>query len=335
MAAPLVAGAAVLVRGAFPYLTAPQTQEILLTTTNSAGHLADRAIYGRGMLDANRATRGPGEFGAERFSQRFDVDTRGMDSTWSNDIIGSGGPTKRGAGNLTLSGTNTYRGATLVKDGRMTVTGATAASQFHVEPLGTLSGTGVVGSTLMGGTIEAGQRLRLTDSGNAAQLTGALTVAGDYTHLPSGTFVASISPDGASNQLNVQGAAELQGGTMMVHDISPQTLGQRYALIRARDGVTGDFAHKPNDLLFFDLKTGITNYHYTLSIDRNPGGFGSVANSANQRAVAHAMDQMPLGKPVFDALLMTRDAGVARTALTQLAGNIHPSTLGVLGWMLP
>jgi subtilase-type serine protease len=42
------------------------------------------------------------------------------------------------------------------------------------------------------------------------------------------------------------------------------------------------------------------------------------------------MDRMKAGMPVFDSLLMTREVAVARTALAQLAGDIHPSALGVL-----
>ncbi len=333
MAAPLVAGAAAVMRGAFPYLTARQTIEIMLTTTDASGHLADRAIYGRGMLDLGRAIQGPREFGAEGFAQVFDVDTQGYDSTWSGDIVGSGGLIKRGAGNLTLSGVNTYQGNTVVAGGRLTAAGRTAASTFRVEPGATLGGVGSVGPIVMGGTLEAGQRVSLASGTIAEQWTGALQVVGDYTHLSSGTFVASLAPDGTSNRLDATGATHLQGGTLQVYGITASAVGQRYDLIRAAGGVTGDFAAKPNDYLFIDLKTRIEgpgNSRYTVSLERRDGGFATAARNDNQRAVAYALDRTTADTPIIDSLLMTREVGIARTALTQLAGDIHPSTLGAL-----
>ncbi|MGE8588635.1 MAG: hypothetical protein ACN6OD_04420 [Alcaligenes sp.] len=51
----------------------------------------------------DKAVRGPAQF-----TRLFDVDTLGFDSTFSNDISGSGGLSKRGAGSLQLTGHNTY-----------------------------------------------------------------------------------------------------------------------------------------------------------------------------------------------------------------------------------
>jgi subtilase-type serine protease len=323
MAAPLVAGAAAVMRGAFPYFTARQTIEVMLTTTNRSGHLVNRAIYGRGLMDLGRAIQGPGEFGAEGYGQVFDVDTQGNDSTWSGNITGTGGLVKRGPGNLTMTSSNRYSGPTRVVGGQLTMDGLTPTSQFHVEPGATLGGTGRVGSTTMAGTLEPGR------------LTGTLAVAGDYTHLPTGTFVATLGPAGQSNHLAVDGAAVIQGGTLQVYGITAASLGHDYNLLSAHSGISGDFAAKPHPYLFIDLASSIVNHpangqRYHLSVTRNAGGFGVVAHSPNQHAVAHAMDQMGPGAPVFDSLLMTRQASTAQTALTQLAGDIHASVLSAL-----
>lgn len=55
MAAPAVAGAAALVTGYWPYLRANQVSAILLTTADDLGAPGVDAIYGRGMLNVNRA----------------------------------------------------------------------------------------------------------------------------------------------------------------------------------------------------------------------------------------------------------------------------------------
>ncbi len=53
--APQIAGAAALLRQAFPNLTAVQTVNLLLTTGRDAGQTGVDAIYGRGILDIARA----------------------------------------------------------------------------------------------------------------------------------------------------------------------------------------------------------------------------------------------------------------------------------------
>jgi subtilase-type serine protease len=106
MAAPLVAGGAALVREAFPYMTARQVIEVMLTTATEIG---DTSIYGHGLLNLERAVKGPIEFGHPSlvednesiFEPIFAVDTKGHDSVWSNDITGIGGFSKAGAGMLT------------------------------------------------------------------------------------------------------------------------------------------------------------------------------------------------------------------------------------------
>jgi hypothetical protein len=60
MAAPAVTGAAALVTGYWPYLKADQVAAILLNTTDDLGAMGVDAIYGRGMLNVNRALSAQG-----------------------------------------------------------------------------------------------------------------------------------------------------------------------------------------------------------------------------------------------------------------------------------
>lgn len=56
-AAPIVSGAIAVIREAFPYLSATEITEILLTTARDIGSPGIDEIYGHGMLDLERATR--------------------------------------------------------------------------------------------------------------------------------------------------------------------------------------------------------------------------------------------------------------------------------------
>ncbi len=62
MAAPAVTGAAALLTGYWPYLRANQVAAILLNTTDDLGAPGMDAIYGRGMLNVNRALAPIGSF---------------------------------------------------------------------------------------------------------------------------------------------------------------------------------------------------------------------------------------------------------------------------------
>ena len=56
-AAPMVSGAAAILKSAFPNLSAQQVVTLLLMSANKNGHFSDSDVYGQGMLDLEAATR--------------------------------------------------------------------------------------------------------------------------------------------------------------------------------------------------------------------------------------------------------------------------------------
>ncbi|AOB30371.1 hypothetical protein AKI39_06175 [Bordetella sp. H567] len=318
-AAPMVTGALAVMQHAFPYMTMRQLREIVLTSADRTGHLADPFVYGWGLLDLGRAVRGPVEFGAAGFAPVFDVDTRGHDSWWSNDIVGSGGMTKRGRGLLVMTGHNTYTGPTTVKGGTLGVYGSIARSAVRVERDGTLAGTGTVGSAEVAGTVAPGNP------------GAALRVAGNYVQHTEGIYVAGISEDGSSSDLiEVQGSARIDNATLRIEGIGPKAVNRDYIVLRADGGIQGSYAKVPDPYLFLDLDQGVrgsdpTRYRFAVRRDATP--FATAARTPNQRAVAAALDTAGVGVAPYDVTVMATQADGLTRRFDRWSGEAHASAL--------
>lgn len=95
---------------------------------------------------------------------------KNTDSEFSGTIKAELNVEKVGTGKLTLSGNNTYPGATTITSGTLQVDGSIASSSMTtVNPGGTLSGNGQVGPlTLQGGTLSPGASVGTLSAGNTA-----------------------------------------------------------------------------------------------------------------------------------------------------------------------
>lgn len=105
MAAPIVTGAVALVAEKYPWMTNRNLVTTILTTATEA-HNDPSPIYGRGLLDVNRAINGPAIF-EETFEANLPTN---VTAVFSNAISGDHGLKKIGQGTLRLSGNNTFTG---------------------------------------------------------------------------------------------------------------------------------------------------------------------------------------------------------------------------------
>ncbi|NYT62114.1 autotransporter domain-containing protein [Alcaligenaceae bacterium] len=329
MSAPMVAGAAAVLREAFPYMTARQIIEVILTTADSTTLTAwgDQAVYGRGMLDLGTAINGPILFGEPIGGSRFEsifpsdfkVDTQGYDSAWRNNISGTGGMAKAGAGTLIMTGQNSYLGATDITGGKLVVNGSIATSALlTVAKDAALGGSGTVGKTAMYGRMAPGNSV------------GTLTVAGDYTQLPGSVFEVELGPDATVDQLVVNGQADIQGGMIEVHGLQASHLGRQFSFLEASSWGAQTFDNANIDRAFVNLDAAFMGNRVSLSVQRNATSFASVAQSRNQRAVAQAADSQGISAAAYNDIVVLEHAADAPRLFDMLSGEIYASTQSAL-----
>ncbi|OYX12056.1 MAG: hypothetical protein B7Z15_10610 [Rhizobiales bacterium 32-66-8] len=250
-AAPVVSGVAALVKEAFPWFTAHDLQQTILTTATDLGAAGVDEIYGWGLVNAGKAVRGYGQFTATAV-----LDTQGYTSTFANDISGVGGLVKAGAGTLILAGTNSYAGGTAITGGTLQLgaggtTGSILGDVVNNGVLafkrsdaagfaGTISGTGAVlqsgsgtlsltgqnsysgGTTVTAGTLSVGADRNLGAPTSALTLNGGtLAASASFTNARAvalgadgGTFAIAT----ASNTLTLSGSLTGTGGLTKTGD---------------------------------------------------------------------------------------------------------------------
>ena len=318
-ATPHVAGAAAVVRSAFPYLNARQTIETILTTTTTEG-FSDTKTFGQGLLNLGQAVNGPGEF---RYKGVFDVDTQGYSSVWSNSISGDGDLTKRGDGVLALTGDNSYTGGTTVLGGTLGAEGR-IAGKINVSDSGVLAGTGTVGELTVGkgGTVSPGSSL------DAEKIIETLNVAGDFIQKAGATYLAQLGSNGQSDKIDVGGSAYVDGGASI--EVQRQNgatvkLGQRYAILSVQGEIDGSYGVLESpETPFVDMDLVYEPKTLFLDLNRSKTAFSAVGTSHNQRATGAAAEELNSGNAIYDNVLFL-NASEARSAFDQLSGEIHAS----------
>src|SRR5262249_43810584 len=145
-----------------------------------------------------------------------------LSTTVSGVITGPGSLIKTGMGTLTLAGTNSYTGATVVTGGAPAGTGDNSSSSGVLVPPGAmLAGTGTVpGVVVAGGTLMPGQSV------------GTINVRGNLAFTTAATYLININAITAS-QTNVTGSATLNGATVQVVDDKDITKRHLYTLLTA------------------------------------------------------------------------------------------------------
>lgn len=308
-AAPQAAGVAALVSSAFPWMGGDLLQLSILTTATDLGAAGVDSTYGWGLLNAQKAIRGPGQFALGDVTANVD---RTGSWTWSNDIGGNGGLTKTGVGRLLLSGANTYAGATQVSGGTLALSGSLRSNV----------------SALAGGTIES----------QGGTITGTYTATNGST-----TAIALGGP------LTVNGSAILDGTLRVLPARVGYVVAGTESLMTASNGLSGTFDATTFDANVFytgtlsyaakALSINLTRTSATLvALSAGAPTQGAVANgSAQFDAVLGLADQWAItgtGNAAFldDASLILNalSSEQAVAGLESLSGEVHGTARNAL-----
>ena len=283
----------------------------------SAGSIAGPGNF---YLGANRLTVGSNNLSTAVSGVISDCGASG--TACSNSSATGGSLNKVGTGTLTLSGTNTYTGATGILAGTLELDGSIVnSSAVVVNSGGTLSGIGTVMGTLLGTQING-----TLAPGNPSNPTGTLNILGGNLMFQSAAvYMVSINGANASSTNVIGGSATLSGATVQIASGSVVQTGVRYTILTTTGSTAGMF----NPTVTYGLDTGTLTYmnknvYLTFSGPTNltlllpPGAPINVVNVAN--GIDNFINSGGTLPTLFFNLFNLSGAQL-QTALTQLDGE--------------
>ena len=283
-AAPRVTGAAALVYEKYPWMTNDQIRQTLFTTTDKTELTEDPdtlseaklrnvtafpdSTYGWGMLNTERALKGPGAF--TDISKYGDTTIfkanipAGTESYFDNDIYGEGSLETIGSGTLHLTGNNSFAGGSTVTNGTLEI------HQVHASPITVkvggklvLNPKAIVGYDI--GRFELIENIdpqKITDSGIKVKNYGTVAfngstaiIGGDYVGYNGSTtevnFLSNVKVLGdikyepnttvkilSNGYVTTQGSSNtvMEGKSVQGNIANVETEGMRTANVEVQDG---------------------------------------------------------------------------------------------------
>ncbi len=238
-------------------------------------------------------------------------DNDGHDATLSGVISGLGSLVLQGSGTTTLSGVNTYTGATQVAGGTLALTdgAALSSSQVVIDYLAEL----------------LADDASVNDLNNAGTTTIAagktLSVDGDFTNGSTGTLTTSVSGVDSYGKLNVDGTAQLDG-TLAIDVIgSPSLSGSLLSVVHATDGVSGTFAQVTDNSILFDFTAVYRANDVDLTISTPDAGNETPATTVTQIVSDFGNTPATGAARALDATFASDPQGALAAAFIPVSGS--------------
>ncbi|KWV45158.1 hypothetical protein AS156_23920, partial [Bradyrhizobium macuxiense] len=247
-----------------------------------------------------------------------------FDGTFAGAIKGPGEVTKRGTGKVILTGAQSFSVAD-IDAGNLSVNGSLdTTSLVNVNKAGTLSGNGYLGNVVdNGGTISPGNSV------------GTLHINGNLNMAPTSQYYVELNGT-TSDRIEVAGTANIQSSTFEIaHDpntaAAPVLPGKTYTLLTTGGGLT---VTSPTvgiaDFPFIAFTLSADAFNGYLTTARSAVRFADLASTANEKAVAGALDTVAASNPAWQQVVGA-SAAQARAAFTSLSNaSIHANAANVL-----
>jgi outer membrane autotransporter protein len=249
------------------------------------------------------------------------LETAGADLTVSGVVSGQGELTKQGNGTLNLTGDSSgFTGASDVAAGTLAVDGKLGGT-LAVDSGATLTGIGTVGTT----TLASGSILA---PGNSATPVGTLTVNGNLTFAPGSTYQVQTTPGATTSSLvNVSGTANLAGSVVHIGENGNYAGSTTYTILTA-DQLNGTFGSVSSNLAFLTPSLFYDAHDVMLRLQMKEN-FADAAVTRNQRAVANALQSLPVNNNLYNRILNLPN-GAPPSVFNALSGEVHASTTSIL-----
>ncbi len=212
--------------------------------------------------------------------KKLTVGSLNTDTTVSGVISGSGGSlVKVGTGTLTLSGANTYTGATEVAAGGLFLTGS-LTSNLTVDTGASFGGPG----TLVG---------NLTVNGNIRPDIGTTNVVGIYTQAAGSSYTVEVTPGGLSDKINVTGNAVINNtsAVAVMADVGTYKRQTTYTILTASTGVNGKYGSVTSNFAFLTPTLSYDANDVFLTLLQTDSAFAAGGVTSNQKSVGQALDK--------------------------------------------
>jgi autotransporter-associated beta strand protein len=172
----------------------------------------------------------------------FDQTTSG---TYSGNMSGAGTLTKLGSGEVVLSGSNSYTGATTVSNGSLVVNGSVANTALTVQSGATLGGSGTIGTG-------SGAVVLIQSGGNLSpgNSPGMLTVNGNLTLSLGSTFDCEVfSGSVLADSMDINGVLSLNDTALSLTNLGTYVANEKFTLF-AYESLIGTFDGLADDTTF-------------------------------------------------------------------------------------